>query len=103
MFIIYIYLLNFNVSNNFIQDVTDNEISGSKKSGMTLEKRKDLNLDLKTKNKDIKSGYFRLEGMFSEVGCSKHSNYGDFFMYFSYFSLILSIIIFTTTILLLLS
>ncbi|XP_025106175.1 alpha-2-macroglobulin receptor-associated protein-like isoform X2 [Pomacea canaliculata] len=58
--------LNFLKNELGIEDVTDNEISGSKKSGMTLEKRKDLNLDLKTKNKDIKSGYFRLEGMFSE-------------------------------------
>ena len=51
-------------------DITDNEVELSKKSGKTAEQLKAMNQDMKKKHKDIKAGYYTLEGKFDEVSVS---------------------------------
>ena len=51
-------------------DLTGNEVEALKKSGKTAEQLKALNQDLKKKHKDVKAGYYDLEGKFDEVKLS---------------------------------
>ncbi|KAK7111519.1 hypothetical protein V1264_011134 [Littorina saxatilis] len=58
--------MNFLRKEMDVEDITDNEIEGSKKTGKSAEQLKQLNQEMKKKNKDIKAGYYDLEGKFDK-------------------------------------
>lgn len=59
--------MNFLKKQMETEDVTENELEDPRKVGKMTERMKTVNQQMKKQHKDIKAGYYELEGMFDEL------------------------------------